>query len=327
MSKVVKFLKSTAGMVLVVTILIGVIVHLKTGNFFTPYNISTLTRAASFVILVGFGQTIVLLTGGIDLSVASISSVCGMFCAIFMVRMGMNEYVAIILSCLLGIVFGFVNGFFISYFKLTPFIVTLATMEIYKGIVYVITKGMPITGMSASAQNLANGIIAGILPNVVIIMVIICIILTVLLNRSKIGRYIYALGGNRNCARIVGIPIEKVEMFAYSLSGFLSAIAGVLMACKLASFQASIGESWQMDSITAAVLGGTSMAGGIGSVVGTIIGGLLSGVISTCITLLRVSSYWETIVTGAVVLIAVLIDALKDNASLRERFRARLMRR
>jgi len=327
MSKVVKFLKSTAGMVLVVTILIGVIVHLKTGNFFTPYNISTLTRAASFVILVGFGQTIVLLTGGIDLSVASISSVCGMFCAIFMVRMGMNEYVAIILSCLLGIVFGFVNGFFISCFKLTPFIVTLATMEIYKGIVYVITKGMPITGMSASAQNLANGIIAGILPNVVIIMVIICIILTVLLNRSKIGRYIYALGGNRNCARIVGIPIEKVEMFAYSLSGFLSAIAGVLMACKLASFQASIGESWQMDSITAAVLGGTSMAGGIGSVVGTIIGGLLSGVISTCITLLRVSSYWETIVTGAVVLIAVLIDALKDNASLRERFRARLMRR
>lgn len=327
MSKVVKFLKSTAGMVLIVTILIGAIVHLTTGNFFTQYNISTLTRAASFVILVGFGQTIVLLTGGIDLSVASISSVCGMFCAIFMVRMGMNEYVAIILSCLLGIIFGFVNGFFISYFKLTPFIVTLATMEIYKGIVYVITKGMPITGMPSSAQNLANGIIAGILPNVVIIMATICIILTVLLNRTRIGRYIYALGGNRNCARIVGIPIEKVEIFVYSLSGLLSAVAGVLMACKLASFQASIGESWQMDSITAAVLGGTSMAGGIGSVVGTIIGGLLSGVISTCITLLRVSSYWETIVTGAVVLIAVLIDALKDNASLREKFRARLLRR
>ena len=110
-------------------------------------------------------------------------------------------------------------------------------------------------------------------------------------------------------------------MLVYCLSGFLSAIAGVLMACKLASFQASIGESWQMDSITAAVLGGTSMAGGVGSVVGTIIGGLLSSVISTCITLLRISSYWETIVTGAVVLIAVFIDAIKDNPVIKEKMK------
>lgn len=319
MNKVKKFLKSTAGMVLIVTILIGVIVHLATGNFFTSYNISTLTRAAAFVILVGFGQTIVLLTGGIDLSVASIASICGMFSAIFMVRLGLNPYLSIILACLLGLVFGAINGFFISYFKLTPFIVTLATMEIYKGIVYVITKGMPITGMPKSAQQFANGVIGGILPNVVIIMVVICILLTILLNKTKTGRYIYALGGNRNCARIVGIPIERIELLVYSLSGLLAATAGVLMACKLASFQASIGESWQMDSITAAVLGGTSMAGGIGSVVGTIIGGLLSGVITTCITLLRISSYWETIVTGAVVLIAVLVDAMKDNVSLRQR--------
>ncbi|ABN53650.1 MAG TPA: ABC transporter permease [Hungateiclostridium thermocellum] len=327
MNKVKKFLKSTAGMVLIVTILIGVIVHLATGNFFTSYNISTLTRAAAFVILVGFGQTIVLLTGGIDLSVASIASICGMFSAIFMVRLGLNPYLSIILACLLGLVFGAINGFFISYFKLTPFIVTLATMEIYKGIVYVITKGMPITGMPKSAQQFANGVIGGILPNVVIIMVVICILLTILLNKTKTGRYIYALGGNRNCARIVGIPIERIELLVYSLSGLLAATAGVLMACKLASFQASIGESWQMDSITAAVLGGTSMAGGIGSVVGTIIGGLLSGVITTCITLLRISSYWETIVTGAVVLIAVLVDAMKDNVSLRQRIQGIIFRK
>jgi len=327
MSRIKKFLKSTAGMVLAVTILIGIVVHLTTGNFFTSYNISTLTRAAAFVILVGFGQTIVLLTGGIDLSVASIASICGMFSAIFMVNLGMNPYLAIILASLLGLVFGAVNGFFIAYLKLTPFIVTLATMEIYKGIVFVITKGMPITGMPKSAQQLANGVIGGILPNVVVIMAVICILLTIMLNKTKTGRYIYALGGNRNCARIVGVPIERIELLVYSLSGLLAAIAGVLMACKLASFQASIGESWQMDSITSAVLGGTSMAGGIGTVVGTIIGGLLSGVITTCITLLRVSSYWETIVTGAVVLIAVLIDALKDNASLRQRIRGIVFRK
>ena len=150
-------------------------------------------------------------------------------------------------------------------------------------------------------------------------MILICVILTVMLNRTKFGRHIYALGGNRKCAKIVGIPTEKVEMLVYCLSGLLAAFAGVMMACKLASFQASIGESWQMDSITAAVLGGTSMAGGIGTVVGTIFGGLLSSVISTCITLLRISSYWQTIVTGAVVLIAVLIDAVKDNSAIQEK--------
>lgn len=146
-------------MVLIVTILVGIVVHLATGNFFTAYNISTLTRAASFVIIVGFGQTIVLLTGGIDLSVATIGSVCGMFSAIFMVNYGMNPYLAIIISSLLGIILGGVNGFFIAYFKMTPFIVTLATMQIYKGIVYVITKGMPITGMPESAETLVNGVI------------------------------------------------------------------------------------------------------------------------------------------------------------------------
>ena len=321
MEKVKKFFKSTAGMVLLVTILVGIVVHITTGNFFTSYNISTLTRAASFIILGGFGQTIVLLTGGIDLSVSAIGSVCGMFSAILMVNSGMGYIPAILISCLLGVLLGGVNGFFIAYFKMTPFIVTLATMQIYKGIVYVVTKGMPITGMPQSAEKLANGVIGGVLPNIVIIMLLICLALMILLKRTKTGRYIYALGGNRSCAKIVGIPTERIEMLVYCLSGLLAAIAGVLMACKLASFQASIGESWQMDSITAAVLGGTSMTGGIGSAAGTIIGGLLSGVISTCITLLRVSSYWETIVTGAVVLIAVFIDAVKDNPSVNEKMK------
>lgn len=320
MNKVVKFFKTTAGMVLIVTLLVGVAVQIATGNFFTAYNISTLTRAASFVIIVGFAQTIVLLTGGIDLSVATIGSVCGMANAIFMVQYGINPYLSILITTLFGIPLGAINGFFITKFKLTPFIVTLATMEIYEGIVYVITKGMPITGMPDSAGNLADGVIGGILPNIVIMMAVICILLTVMLKKTRFGRYIYALGGNRNCAKIVGIPTERVEILVYCLSGLLSAFAGVMMSCKLESFQATIGGSWQMGSITAAVLGGTSMLGGFGSVVGTIIGGLLTGVISTCITLLRVSSYWETIVTGVVVLIAILIDAVNDNEKFREKF-------
>lgn len=327
MKKVIEFFKTTAGLVLLVAIIVGIMVHIITGNFYTPYNISTLTRAASFTIIVGFGQTIVLLTGGIDLSVASVGSVCSMISAHLMVNMGIPPLPAIIISCLLGLVFGAVNGAIIAYLKITPFIVTLATSEIYKGIVYVITKGMPITGVPESATKLANGVIGGFLPNIVIIMAVICLILTLMLKKTTFGRHIFAIGGNRNCAKIVGVKTEKTEMMVYCLSGFLAATAGVLMTCKLASFQASIGQNWVMPSVTAAVLGGTSMVGGIGGVVGTVIGGLLSGVISTSITLLRISSYWETIVTGGVVIIAVVMDAVKGNASLRDNIKRVFVRK
>lgn len=327
MKNILKFFKTTAGMVLLVTIVVGVIVHALTGNFFTAYNISTLTRAASFVIIVGFAQTLVLLTGGIDLSVAAIAQVCGTMSAILMVNNGMNPVFAIILPCVLGALLGCINGFFIAYVKMTPFVVTLATMQIYQGVVYVVTKGMPITGMPKSVERFANGVIGGVLPHIVIMMAVICFVLTVVLKYTRYGRHIYALGGNRNCAKIVGIATERTEMSVYAISGLLSAFAGIMMACKLASFQATIGTTWQMGSITAAVLGGTSMAGGIGTVVGTIIGGLLSAVISTCITLLRVSSYWETIVTGAVVLIAVFIDAVRDNSIIRERIKRAFKRK
>jgi len=321
MKKVLEFFKSTAGMVLLVAIFVGIVVHIITGNFYTAYNISTLTRAASFIIIVGFGQTIVLLTGGIDLSVAAVGSVCSMISAHLMVNVGLSPAPAIIISCLMGLLFGAVNGAIIAYLKITPFIVTLATSEIYKGIVYVITKGMPITGVPESASKMANGVIGGFLPNIVIIMAIICIVLTVMLKKTVFGRHIFAIGGNRNCAKIVGVKTERTEMFVYCLSGLLAATAGVLMSCKLASFQASIGQNWVMPSVTAAVLGGTSMTGGIGGVVGTVIGGILSGVISTAITLLRVSSYWETIVTGGVVIIAVVMDAIKGNAALKDRIK------
>ena len=323
MNSLKKFIKSTAGMVFIVTVLVGIAVHIATGNFFTSYNISTLSRAASFAIIVGFGQTIVLLTGGIDLSVATIGQVCGMASAIFMVNYGMNPYLAIIIASLMGIVLGAVNGFFIAYFKMTPFIVTLATMQIYKGIVYVITKGMPITGMPENAQNLANGIIGGVLPKIVVMMILICVILTVMLNRTKFGRHIYALGGNRKCAKIVGIPTEKVEMLVYCLSGLLAAFAGVMMACKLASFQASIGESWQMDSITAAVLGGTSMSGGSGTIIGTVVGAFVIGVINDGMTMCGVSEFWQKVIKGLVIILAVLIDQFQRNLQAKMALQAR----
>lgn len=320
MKKVMNFLKSTAGMVLIVTIVVMIAVHFFTGgNFFTAYNMSTLTRAASFIIIVSFGQTLVLLTGGIDLSVAAVGSVASMCAAKLMVEQGVNPAISILVSCLVGLALGLINGLFIAYLKLTPFIVTLATAEIYKGIVFIVTKGTPIVGIPESAKFVANGVLAGFLPTIVIIMLVICVILTIMLVYTKFGRYIYALGGNRNCAKIVGIKTERVLVIVYMLSGLLAAVAGTMMACKLASFQATIGENWVNPTIAASVLGGTSMTGGIGGVVGTVVGGLLQQTVSTSITLLRVSSYWETVVTGGVVLIAVTIDAIKENPVMRDK--------
>lgn len=319
MKKVISFFSSTAGMVLLVTIVAGIVVHLITGNFFTAYNISTLSRQASFVIIVAFGQTLVLLTGGIDLSVAAVGSVSAMTAAILMVNNNVNPVIAITVSCLIGMGLGLINGAFIANLRLTPFIVTLATAEIYKGIVYIVTEGSPIVGISEDVQFVANGILGGFLPMIVIIMIGICVVLTIMLHYTKFGRHVFALGGNRNCAKIVGIKTERVEMLVYMLSGLLAAFAGTMMACKLASFQATIGENWVNPTIAASVLGGTSMLGGVGGVIGTVIGGLLQQTVSTSITLLRVSSYWETIVTGGVVLIAVTVDAIKGNPVLREK--------
>ena len=271
------------------------------------------------MIIVSFGQTLVLLTGGIDLSVAAVGSVASMVAAKMMVEQGINPAISILASCLVGLALGLINGLFIAYLKLTPFIVTLATAEIYKGIVYIITEGTPIVGIPESAQFLANGVLGGFLPTIVIIMAVICVILALMLRYTKFGRHVYALGGNRNCAKIVGIKTERVEILVYSLAGLLAAIAGTMMACKLASFQASIGVNWVNPTIAASVLGGTSMTGGIGGVVGTVIGGLLNSTVSTSIVLLRVSSYWETIVTGGVVLVAVTVDALKENPTMRDK--------
>lgn len=319
MKKISTFFKSTAGMVLIVTILAGIGVHLLTGNFFTAYNISTLTRQAAFIIIVAFGQTLVLLTGGIDLSVAAVGSVSAMTAAILMVNHSVNPAVAIVVSSVIGLGLGLVNGLFIAYLKLTPFIVTLATAEIYKGIVYIVTKGTPIVGIPESAQFVANGVLGGILPTIVIIMAVICFLLAMMLKYTKFGRHVFALGGNRNCAKIVGIKTERVEVIVYMLSGLLASFAGTMMACKLASFQATIGENWVNPTIAASVLGGTSMLGGIGGVVGTVIGGLLQQTVSVSITLLRVSSYWETVVTGGVVLVAVTVDAIKENPVMRDK--------
>ena len=309
--KILGMVKSTAGAVLIVTILMTVIVQLLTGHFYTAYNLSTFSRSASFTIIIGFAQTLVLLLGGIDLSVASVAGLCSMIFAMLTTVGGVNPFLSIAIALMAGVALGAINGIFICSLNLTPFIVTLATSALYKGLIYVATKGIPLTGIPESVTIIGQGTLFGIIPYPAIIMVVLAVILIYMLRYTSFGRHIYAVGGNEHAAKIVGIQINKTKMAVYALTGFISALAGILMVLRLGSSQVNIGENWAMPSITAGVLGGTSMNGGSGGIGGTIVGGLLMSVISFSISLLGISSYWDQIVTGVVVLIAVAIDAIR----------------
>lgn len=309
--KILGMVKSTAGAVLIVTILMTVIVQLLTGHFYTAYNLSTFSRSASFTIIIGFAQTLVLLLGGIDLSVASVAGLCSMIFAMLTTVGRVNPFLSIMIALMAGVALGAINGIFICSLNLTPFIVTLATSALYKGIIYVATKGIPLTGIPESVTIIGQGTLFGIIPYPAIIMVILAVILIYMLRYTSFGRHIYAVGGNEHAAKIVGIQINKTKMAVYALTGFISALAGILMVLRLGSSQVNIGENWAMPSITAGVLGGTSMNGGSGGIGGTIVGGLLMSVISFSISLLGISSYWDQIVTGVVVLITVAIDAIR----------------
>jgi ribose transport system permease protein len=305
-------MRSTPAAVFGVVLVLSIIVHLLTGVFFTSYNMSTLFRQVSFIMLVSFGQTLVLLMGGIDLSVAAVAGLASLVAAELSTATGLNPFFCLVVALGVGTLAGMVNGVLVQWLRLTPFIVTLGTAAIYKGIMYVYTKGMPITGIPPEITRFGQGMLFGIVPSPAIITFLAAVVLIVMLRRTTFGRHIFAIGGNEQAASIVGVRINQVKISVYTLCGLLSALGGILMTMRLASSDVRVGENWVMPSITAAILGGTSMSGGAGSIMGTVVGGLMMGVISTSITLTGVSSYWETIVTGGVILVAVAFDALRQ---------------
>lgn len=303
--------RTTAFMVLLVTIVLTVIVQIITKNFYTVYNMTTLLRTASFTLLVGFAQTFVLLTGGIDLSVSGLGGLCSMIFASFLTKTSMNPYLAIVLAIGIGIGIGAINGLLIISMNLTPFIVTLATSSMMTGFIYLFTKGFALTGIPTEVTVIGQTSLGGVIPWPFIITIVLAFILMLMLKYTSFGRHIYAVGGNRSAAKIVGIHTKRVEALCYTIAGGISALAGVLMVCRMGSYQADIGSNWTMPSVTAAVLGGTAMTGGEGGIGGAIFGGLLMSVITYSISIMGIDSYWNEVVTGVVVLIAVYVDAFR----------------
>lgn len=293
-------------------IILVAIVSILNPAFLEPLNILNLLRQISINTLIAFGMTFVILTGGIDLSVGAILALSSALTAGFIVS-GMDPILAIIVGCIIGAVLGMINGLLITKGKMAPFIATLATMTIFRGLTLVYTDGNPITGLGSNYafQLFGRGYFLGI-PVPAITMLLTFIVLWVLLHKTPFGRRTYAIGGNEKAALISGIKVQRVKIMIYSLAGFMSALAGAILTSRLNSAQPTAGTSYELDAIAAVVLGGTSLSGGRGRIVGTLIGVLIIGVLNNGMNLLGVSSFYQSVVKGIVILIAVLLDRKKS---------------
>lgn len=288
-----------------------VVISILNTAFLDLSNLLNLLRQVSINGLIAFGMTFVILTGGIDLSVGSILALSSAFTAI-LITSGLDPIVALIVGVLGGFLLGVFNGVLVTFGSMAPFIATLATMTIFRGLTLVITDGNPITDLGDSYlfQLFGKGYFFGI-PVPAVTMIIVFIVLAIILQKTTFGRHTYAIGGNEVASKISGIKVNKVKILIYGISGLMSALAGAILTSRLNSAQPTAGTSYELDAIAAVVLGGTSLTGGKGRIVGTLIGVLIIGVLNNGLNLLGVSSFYQQVVKGIVILIAVLIDRKK----------------
>ena len=294
-----------------IPIALGVLViifSLTTDAFLTSRNITNIFRQVSIVGICAVGMTFVILTGGIDLSVGSVIGVAVVTTAKLML-MGLHPVAACLFALMIGALVGVINGIFISEVGIVPLITTLALMTGLRGIAYKITSGLPVYGFPESFAFLGQGHIAGI-PVPVIIMILVFILGYVLLNKTRFGRYVYGIGGNEEATRLSGINVRLTKYKIYILEGVLAALAGIVLLSRVNSGQPKAGTGYEMDIITAVVLGGVSVSGGSGKITGVIFGVLLMGVLTNGMILMNVDEYTQRIIKGVVLLLAVSLDEL-----------------
>lgn len=305
-----RFIRQKESAIFLALIGIMVIITIIAPKFATPGNLYRVARQISFVAITAFGVFTVILTSGIDLSVGSIIGISGITCGMAMAA-GAGPLLAVIVGMATGFGVGMINGILVSYVGITPFIVTLGMLSMARGAIWVMTKGWPIEDVSDKFLFIGQGSFLGI-PVPVIIAIVVGVLMHFLLTYTVFGRRIYAIGGNEEATRLSGINIKKIKCLAYGLSGLMSSITGIILVARFSSAQTSAGDGWELDAIAAAVIGGTSLMGGSGSVLGVIIGAAIMGVIRNGLVLMRVSAYWQTAIMGLIIVIAAVIDRIKN---------------
>ncbi len=291
-------------------VLLCVIMSISSPHFLSLTNLMNILRQSTLIGIVAAGMTFVIITGGIDLSVGSVLSLASCITAGMIVNHEMNVWVSVFAGIILGAFLGFLNGLMITCIPLPPFIATLGIMGVARGLAFVYTGGAPIYTFPESFKFLGQGMI-GPIPFPVILMVVVYIIFYILLKRTKLGRYTYAIGGNEEAAILSGIPTGRYKAIVYSLTGALAALAGMVLAARLDAATSVAGDGFELDVIAAVVIGGTSLSGGQGGVIGSLIGALIMGVVRNGLNLLLVSSHWQRVILGIIILAAVTVDVLR----------------
>ncbi|WP_338358056.1 ABC transporter permease [Yeosuana marina] len=304
---------------IIALLVLCIVLTIMSDKFFTMENGWNIARQISINVCISVGMTLVILTKGIDLSVGSILAFSGAVAA-GLLKFGLeipsiNTYIgftvfgAILTGLIVGGALGVFNGWMITRFKVPPFVATLAMLTMARGATMLWTGGFPITGLGETFDFIGTGWFLGI-PMPVWITVVLVVIAVVVTKKTQFGRHIYAIGGNESAARLSGININKIKIWVYAIAGILAAVGGIILTSRLDSAQPNAGMSYELDSIAAVVIGGTSLSGGRGSIMGTVQGALIIGVLNSGLVLLNVSPFWQQIIKGLVILVAVIMDRL-----------------
>jgi ribose transport system permease protein len=305
------FMRSPAFYPLVGLIVVTLCMIFASDKFLTPANLENIARQVSINAIIAVGMTCVILTGGIDLSVGPVMALSGTLTAALLVA-GVPGPIAIMAGLLLGAAFGIGNGIFVAYLKMPPIIVTLATMGIARGLGLMYTNGYPVSGLPEWFSFFGRGEFLGIqIP--ILAMVLVYIAAFILLQHTPIGRYIYAIGGNEEAVRLSGVRAPRYKLLVYGISGLTAAVAGLLLTSRLMSGQPNAGVSFELDAIAAVVLGGAAIAGGRGAILGTLVGAMLLGVLNNGLNLMSVSPYVQSVIKGAIILLAIFVSRKHHN--------------
>ncbi|MCP3717653.1 ABC transporter permease [Paraburkholderia sp. CNPSo 3281] len=292
----------------VALLIISVALSIVSRDFLTVDNLLNVMRQASINALIAFGMTLVILLGGIDLSAGSVLALSSVIIATLL-SAGTPAIVATLAGLVAGGLMGFANGLVISKGKVAPFIATLGSMTVLRGLALVVSNGSPISSFNSDFFSLlGGGYVARLVPIPVVLMLVMFGMFWVLLRKTVFGRHIYATGGNVESAKLSGVKVDRIQLWVYTIAGVMSALAGVVLTSRLNSAQPTAGTGYELDAIAAVVLGGTSLTGGRGWIFGTLVGALLIGVLNNGLNLLDVSSFYQQVIKGIVILLAVLID-------------------
>jgi ribose transport system permease protein len=297
---------------LVGLVLVALVMFIATPKFLTTQNLLNVGVQAAVTAILAFGMTFVIVTAGIDLSVGSVAALSAICAGWAVTTGGMPGWLALVIGPLVGLLAGAVSGLAVAYGKLPAFIATLAMLSIARGLTLVVSGGRPIEMPGAVTWLGAN---IGPVPVPIVVMIVAAIITSFILTRTVFGRSLYAIGGNEEAARLAGLPVKRTTAAVYALSGLFAAIAGLVLAGRLASAQPQAAAGYELDAIAAVVIGGASLSGGVGKASGTLIGALVLAVIRNGLNLLNVTAFWQQVVIGLVIALAVGIDVLRHRRS------------